>query len=594
MLLSRATLLVTTVLLSACDQAASFTAKATKNKDTKESNASIASEAPTCQLTPENALTTAGSELNFQLKKTGSVNAVSSSDATGVISDESFRVQPSQTTTYTLTVSGPGGSATCTTTATVDGGPVADDGSDAGSDGTRTVDPAADNAVVPQCSISIPANLTIREGDSVVLSAVVPQTGAQAVWSDSSAVINPQQATRTITAGVAAKDFSIFLNAGGQRVGGCSISLTIAAPSTPPPPSCWSSLANASVQEIKTEQDLKTIHTGRALLVNDIALTSPWVPVDALDFWLEGGGHKISGLSVNSASLGTGSNAGLYGLLERGYINNLVLDGVSVDSSAAMSGGLAGLARDSLVTGVTVQGGSVKSTSSVDAFVGGLLGRLLGTGACPASVSSVKSSATVSLVQATRRTSNVGGLLGGAFDGNIAKAWASGDVVSSPTGYYVGGLAGVVEGGTLKSSKASGNVTSAGSIFIGGLVGMSYSAEVSDVYATGTVDGSGAFAGGLIGGLADGRSAGTSVKNSYAATTMSIGSSCGLTQDTHNGANATILGSSFFDADKTSAANCGVGVGKTSAELRDPATFAGWDASIWRLVSGQYPQLIWE
>ncbi|WP_206193423.1 GLUG motif-containing protein, partial [Aliarcobacter cryaerophilus] len=92
---------------------------------------------------------------------------------------------------------------------------------------------------------------------------------------------------------------------------------------------------------------------------------------------------------------------------------------------------------------------------------------------------------------------------------------------------------------TISNSYAIGNVS--GDSFAGGLVGFNVSSTISNSYATGSVTGND-----RVGGLV--------------------------------GSNASTITSSFYDKEKNTNYNNGLGTGKTTAELEDINTFknAGW------------------
>ncbi len=216
----------------------------------------------------------------------------------------------------------------------------------------------------------------------------------------------------------------------------------------------------------------------------------------------------------------------------------------------------------------------------------------------------------------------IGGLVGyndtefGMISGSYASGVVSGD-------YYVGGLVGAHEG-VISSSHATGAVS--GTSYVGGLVGSTIqdvgnAAQISTSYATGAVSGEW-FVGGLA-GLVD--AAGT-VSNSYATGSVtgidalsgpsviseSVGGLVGNNQGTINtsyasgavtgsvdvgglaGYNIGTVNGSYWDIETTGQATSAGGTGLTNAQMKQQASFAGWDfAETWGIDEAMsYPYLL--
>jgi hypothetical protein len=189
------------------------------------------------------------------------------------------------------------------------------------------------------------------------------------------------------------------------------------------------------------------------------------------------------------------------------------------------------------------------------------------------------------------------GLFGVVGGGNIENI---GVVNVTVTGEHeVGGLVGHIDDGAVSNSYATGNVTGKG-YYVGGLVGCINGASVSNVYSTGSVTGD-EWVGGLVGG-----GAWSTVSNSYSTGSVSgnddVGGLVGL-----NFSDLTVS-NSFWDIETSGQTTSDGGTGKTTAEMKDIATFseAEWDicavapgghntAHIWNIVDGEtYPFLSWE
>ncbi|MBI4986476.1 MAG: filamentous hemagglutinin N-terminal domain-containing protein, partial [Rhodocyclales bacterium] len=235
--------------------------------------------------------------------------------------------------------------------------------------------------------------------------------------------------------------------------------------------------------------------------------TTGFVPVGdintAFTGSLAGGGHSITGLTINRPS---DNYVGLFGNIDGGNIANVGLVGGSVTGGAVV-GGLAGSLSNGSVSG-SYNTGNV--TSSIASYTGGLIGYSESS-----TITNSYATGTVSGV------SNVGGLVGGSIgtvsnsyalgnvlgysyvgglagssQGAIENSYGSGDVSGTD---YVGGLVGTSTGGTITTSYASGAVS--GHLDVGGLVGYN-SIAISDSYALGAVTGTGAYnndIGGLVG-----------------------------------------------------------------------------------------------
>jgi hypothetical protein len=160
---------------------------------------------------------------------------------------------------------------------------------------------------------------------------------------------------------------------------------------------------------------------------------------------------------------------------------------------------------------------------------------------------------------------------------------------------YIGGLVGVNRG-IVNNSYATGSIT--GALWVGGLVGFNFEdATVSNSYATGSVttqEGAGGLVGANNGTVSNSYSTGSVIGNSY------VGGLVGYSEGT--------VSSSFWDIETSGQSTSDGGTGKTTAQMKDIATFSGaaWNiitvalnqtnpAYIWNIIDDvTYPFLSWQ
>ncbi|HEY8098815.1 MAG TPA: filamentous hemagglutinin N-terminal domain-containing protein, partial [Methylobacter sp.] len=236
-------------------------------------------------------------------------------------------------------------------------------------------------------------------------------------------------------------------------------------------------------------------------------------------------------------------------------ISDLVINRPSMDYV-----GLFGVTGDtSQIQDIGLVGGSVSGST----FVGGLAG--MNTGAIRNSYALGNVSGNV----------EIGGLVG-RNNSLISNSFATGNVSGIN---YIGGLAGVSFAGAISNSYALGNVS--GSARIGGLVGQNESSDISNSYATGNVSGTGEYIGGLVGWNNSG-----TVNNSY-----SIGSVSGTNFYSGGLVGYSSWGgtvnNSYWDTETSGKATSSAGTGLTTAQMKQQASFSGWDFSnTWQIAEG--------
>ncbi|MDD8026985.1 MAG: HYR domain-containing protein, partial [Acidobacteriota bacterium] len=175
--------------------------------------------------------------------------------------------------------------------------------------------------------------------------------------------------------------------------------------------------------------------------------------------------------------------------------------------------------------------------------------------------------------------------------GMIENCYATGIVTGNY--YAIGGLVGWLYYSTIRNSCA--NVSLSG-ISVGGLVGNFYggfgSGFITNSYASGNLNvpawGGG---GGLVGN--NERGWGT-IENSYSTGNVTQGG--GLVGSRSDYYNTDFTFSSYWDLETSGRSASEGGIGKTTAEMKQQATFLGWDfVNIWKIKEGaSYPYFSWQ
>ena len=177
-----------------------------------------------------------------------------------------------------------------------------------------------------------------------------------------------------------------------------------------------------------------------------------------------------------------------------------------------------------------------------------------------------------------RGSNHVGGLVGYNSSAVIRKCYATGCVTGKNS---VGGFVGLNSGyGEVAECFATGSVT--GNEGVGGLVGYNYQdGTISNSFAMGSASGT-AGVGGLV-GINHGDSDSTATVTRCHATGLVQGSTFlgGLVGDTANGGT---VNNCYWDTDTSGQMTSDGGTGQTTAQMKQQATFAGWDfVNVWRI-----------
>ncbi|WP_206858651.1 GLUG motif-containing protein [Candidatus Enterococcus mangumiae] len=255
--------------------------------------------------------------------------------------------------------------------------------------------------------------------------------------------------------------------------------------------------------QITTEAELHEMRndlTAHYQLMNDITLTSEWIPVGygltlATKFtgsFTAEPGTVIHNVRVNSgAQAGDVSNRGFFGVVDGATISGITLEKPHIVGglNGLNTGGLIGQINDqsgnpTTVTDSAISGGIIEATGgSVGGLVGYMANRVSGTMVLRSS-----SSATITVnANPNMYPQAVGGLIG--INGNVVvDSYATGNVTANATN--TGGLVGLNSLGVVRRSYATGNVDGQDNDNIGGLIGgQDFYSTVVDSYATGDVIG---------------------------------------------------------------------------------------------------------
>ena len=276
----------------------------------------------------------------------------------------------------------------------------------------------------------------------------------------------------------------------------------------------------------------------------------------------DGNDRKILNLSINGIDF-----IGLFGDINTGgSVSNLGLEDADIIGTGRCTGGLAGYDVNAVITNCHVSG----KVRGYNYYVGGLAGRILG--------------GTMTDCHATCEVNSssyyVGGLVGYSGSSSIvSRCYTAGAVIGH---YYTGGLMGGADTGTSVTNCYAAGTVSGLNDRIGGLMGNINTVTVTNSYATGFVSGSN-YVGGLIGDGSNG-----TISNCYSAGHVSgkFFNTGGLL-----GHMTGTVSSSYFLT--TSWPNNGYGAPLTDAQMKQQASFVGWDfVNIWHICEGfGYPKL---
>ncbi|MFY9188916.1 MAG: S-layer homology domain-containing protein [bacterium] len=327
----------------------------------------------------------------------------------------------------------------------------------------------------------------------------------------------------------------------------------------------------------------------------------------------DGDGHTISNLFIKrpvDPFIGLFANSGL-----DAKIRNVGLINVNVTGYNHV-GGLAGRNRGQVtnsyatgnVTGEAETGGLVGENGGpiADSYAqgtvtdkyGGKIGGLVGENTASGTTTNCHAEVEVTVTSGNTSYGSAGGLVGYNY-GDITESYAVGEVLGR---YHVGGLVGTSTG-TIDKSYATATVTGTHSndTRVGGLVGNN-DGSISNSFTRGAVSGE-ERVGGLVGYNKSSITSSyekSSITTSYATGEVNGGSSYigGLAGYNYSkGDLAGIITDSYWDIQTSLQASSDGGVGKSTAEMKQQATYVNWDfTDIWGINDSDndgYPFLRW-
>jgi hypothetical protein len=194
----------------------------------------------------------------------------------------------------------------------------------------------------------------------------------------------------------------------------------------------------------------------------------------------DGGGHKISNISINKPE---GSGVGLFGCVaDAGSVSNLTVENADV-KGMMLVGGVVGYGAEGEVKNVKLVGtNNIEGSSSIAGSMVGMVGGIVGGGFCD--IIDCEAQANVKVVADLGQLSQgVGVLAGGMEDCDITGSSAKGSVIAEGNGIAgIGGLAGCAMA-SQKVQNCDSDVTitvGESNMLVGGLLGYAGISEGSE------------------------------------------------------------------------------------------------------------------
>ena len=339
---------------------------------------------------------------------------------------------------------------------------------------------------------------------------------------------------------------------------------------------------------------------GKGFVINDLYINRLGeIPFDCIGLFARmsnGGEIKNVGL-VNVFVFGDYNVGALVGCLGTGKI----IDCYSTGNVSGTEGYVAG----SLSTGGLV--GTVTGSSTITAsyFIGTVsgtaynnIGGLVGS-FDPSSSNTMSTMADCYFAGNVSGTDAiVGGLVGYSNGATITNCYSTGNVYGACDNVYlncnVGGLVGYMNRGHITNSYSTALVNGTGDCTIGGLIGFwdgGANTTITNCYSTGSVSGTGYYIGGLIGAVTgNGIAINCYSTGAVSGTGDNIGGLIGYYSYDSKGT----VSNCFWDIETSGLTISAVGQGRTTSQMRQQITYAGWDFDdIWQIEEDQsYPYLL--
>jgi len=316
----------------------------------------------------------------------------------------------------------------------------------------------------------------------------------------------------------------------------------------------------------------KTVKLGASIKLNNIENWNDWATKPPANKWtpigigdntfagtFDGSGYEISGVYVKYNLC-----AGLFcSSKTEGIIKNLGVTNSYIEGAEGFTGGLVGMNGGTIINShcylCNVVGMATPATAM--STTGGLVGMNAGT-----IIDSYYHGSVVEFGELSKGVGSVGGLVGVNFSGGSTSSTISGSyffgmmlINVKNGGIFVGGLAGTNMNNINNSYSIIGSLDGTGKIKAGGLVGINEKGIISNCYSVSISKGG--RAGGLVGEKEDSK--------------------------------GKIIGSYF---NKSVGFDNGLGIGKTTEQMKQKKTFAGWDFNkIWGItdeINSGYPYLL--
>ncbi len=195
------------------------------------------------------------------------------------------------------------------------------------------------------------------------------------------------------------------------------------------------------------------------LLESDITITeSNWIPIAYSDGLIDdsdprfkgtfdGGGHKISGLTIYSKRDGD-YNLALFGLVKDAVIRNVIIESPQIYSENYAATAIAGYVENSVIEHCGVLGGSIESVG----YSGGLI-----AGAVSTTIRSCFNSATI-----VGSGEQSGGIVGTMQGGELSSCYNAGVLMSNCSGIAYS----LTQGATISDSYNAGEILEGGSAIV--------------------------------------------------------------------------------------------------------------------------------